>query len=158
MEEKWRPCVDVANYEVSSEGRIRNSKTGKILKTQVNEQGYETVSVNRKTKRVHKLVADTFIEGDHDGLDVSHVDRNRLNNRVNNLEYRKRSDIIKQTYEEGREQLHRMKAVRCVETGEEYRSIKECSEAIGISRNSISRCVNNRFLHTRDGKHFEPVE
>lgn len=160
MEEKWLPCddEDILNYEVSSEGRIRNSKTGRILKTNVNNNGYEIVSINRHTKRIHKLVADTFIDGEHSGLDILHKDGNRLNNRADNLEYKTHSEIMKRTYENGREQTHRMRAIRCIETGEEYRSIKECSEVTGLNRSSISKCVNNPATKTYDGRHFEAIK
>lgn len=160
--EEWRQSKDMKNYEVSNEGRVRNSKTGKIMKTQFNEKGYEVLALRdggrQYSKRVHRLVAEAFDDRSDEGLEVTHRDKNRANNRLDNLEWKTRADIIKQTYEEGRKQTHRMKRVKCVETGEEYDSIAECSDDMKITRQSISRCVNNPVLTTREGYHFRPAD
>lgn len=162
MEEKWNQSKEFDNYEVSDEGRIRNKRTGRILKTQTNKKGYESLTLRKDgkqyTRMVHKVVADTFMDISDNRLEVTHRDRNRRNNRLDNLELKTRSEIIRDTYKNGREQKHRMRAVRCVETGEEWRSIKEASEATGLNKDSISKCVNNPAVKTRDGRHFEPVD
>lgn len=162
MEEIWRQSNDMKDYEVSSEGRIKNSKTGRIMKTNVNKKGYERVCLRDEGKQynrsVHKLVAEAFYPGDHEGLEVTHLDRNKLNNRADNLAWKTRSEIIQQTYIDGRKQTHKMKKVRCIETGIEYGSIVECAKDMGISRESISKCVNNTTIRTKDGYHFELVD
>lgn len=162
MEESWRQSNEMKNYEVSSEGRIKNSKTGRIMKTSINKRGYEQVCLSENgkqyTKRVHKLVAEAFHPGEHEGLEVTHLDKNRSNNRADNLAWKTRSEIIQQTYKDGRKQTHRMKRVRCVETGKEYESLVECARDMGISRESVSKCVNNTTIRTKDGYHFEFVD
>lgn len=158
---QWKPCKELPNYELSEIGEVRNIKTGRVMKTSINQKGYETVCLhdNNKqyTRRVHRLVADAFSESHDTKLDVIHKDGNRLNNAINNLEWRNRSDIIKQTYSNGRQQTHRMKKVRCVETGEIFESIVECSKVTGVSKTTISRCVNNPHLSSREGYHFETI-
>jgi hypothetical protein len=52
----------IKNYEVSTLGNIRNIKTGKILKGELNSGGYLHVNLSRKTMTVHRLVALAFIE------------------------------------------------------------------------------------------------
>ena len=164
VEEQWKPSgdKDVPNYDVSDLGRIRNPKTGRIMKTHINRYGYEEinlVSENKKyTKKVDAIVAKTFVDGYGKGLCVIHKDRNILNSRADNLTYKTRSEISKQSYLDGREQTHRMRPVRCVETGEEWRSIIECSRDTGLNRHSISKCVNNPSTRVRDGRHFEAIE
>ena len=162
MEERWNPSKEFDNYEVSDEGRVRNKRTGRVLKTNQNNKGYETVSLSeggkKYTKRVHKMVANSFMDIQDDRFEVTHKDRNRRNNRLDNLELKTRSEIIRNTYKNGREQKHKMRAVRCVETGEEWRSIKAASEATGLNKHSISKCVNNPAVKTRDGRHFEPID
>ena len=159
MEETWLPCAgkDTEGYEVSNKGRVRNARTRRILKNCVSRNGCEIVCINRKTKQVHKLVADAFIQKDHAGLDIVHRDRDRSNNCVDNLECCTRSENMKRLYLDGKEQTHRMKPVRCVETGEEYKSIIECARNTGLDRRVISRCVNDSFCQTRDGRHFEEI-
>lgn len=48
--EVWLPAKGFDNYEVSSKGRVRNVKTGRILKTQINDRGYEHLSLRKDKK------------------------------------------------------------------------------------------------------------
>jgi hypothetical protein len=161
--EVWKVCEELPAYEVSNLGRVRRISTGRIMKTSVNSKGYETVCLRHDfqqyTRRVHRLVAAAFYPGDHEGMDVVHLDDDKLNNEASNLEWRTRKDNIHYMYKTGiRNNEYKKRKIRCVETGEEFDSITECSVIMGIGEQSISRCVNNRYLHTRDGYHFEPVE
>ena len=160
--EEWRRCVEVPIYEISNTGLVRNRRTGRIMKTHINERGYEIVQLRYQgaiyDRRVHRLVAEAFDDGSHAGMEVTHRDGNRSNNNLDNLVWSTRKEIIGNTYRNGREQLHRMRKIRCVETGEEFRSIEEASMAMGISRWTISKCVNNPVVKTRKGYHFEPME
>ena len=74
--EVWAEIKDISPYEVSNTGKVRNSKTGRIMKTHINKKGYESISLRKNktyvTKRVHRLVADAFYDGNNDGLDVNH--------------------------------------------------------------------------------------
>lgn len=92
QEEIWRECVDYNMYEVSTFGNVRNKKTGKILRQSKREGGYMSVGLmrnddTRKTPSVHRLVASTFIENPENKPQVNHLDKNRSNNNVNNLEW-----------------------------------------------------------------------
>lgn len=87
--EEWKIIKTHPNYEVSSKGRIRRSDT-KVLKClSVNASGYHKVTLypNPKTFVVHRLVAIEFIESPKDKPQVNHIDSNRLNNCVENLEW-----------------------------------------------------------------------
>lgn len=158
--ELWKPSREYDKYEVSNEGRVRNIKTGRIMKTNINTKGYEQISLrdgsSYVTERVHKLVADTFIDGDGEGLDVRHKDNNRLNNRVDNLEYCTRSETIKSAYDRGTKKPSRQVKVRVIETGEEFVSIAECARTLGLHQTDICRCVN-KAAYTCGGLHFEKV-
>jgi hypothetical protein len=164
MTETWLPCREFPDYEVSSEGRIRNIYTGRILKTNINDKGYEIVCLRKDgkqyTRKIHRLVADAFHEQYYEGLDVTHVDGNKARNKAENLEWRFRSDIMRRSFRRhGRKQTHRMKRVRVVETGEVFDSIAECSAATGVNKSSISKCMNyGSYYGNRKGYHFEPVD
>ena len=159
--EKWKLIKDCPNYEASDEGRIKNSKTGRILRTTQNSRGYEQVSlrVNKKyvTKRVHRLVADSFYEGDHSELDVNHIDGNKLNNRLSNLEFCTRSENIRHAFDTGLKRPSRMIKVRVIETGEVYESIRESARAIGADQSMICQCLVGK-MRSCNGYHFEKVE
>lgn len=145
MREKWRQNRELENYEVSNEGRVRNSKTGKVLKPSLDSKGYETVKVTsngrRITKRVGKLVADTYLGEDPTKPRIKYIDGNKHNNRPDNIELKSRG-----------------KKIRVVETGEVYDSISECSKVIGINKSTISKCCNYDFYNNRQGLHFEAVD
>lgn len=89
--EIWK---DIPNYEglyqASTFGRIRNSRTYKVLRLG-NYIGYYRVDLckdgKRSTKKVHRLVAETFIPNPDNLPCVNHKDCNPSNNAVSNLEW-----------------------------------------------------------------------
>ena len=91
--EVWKPIKSYPNYEVSSVGAIRNTKTGKILKVATNNCGYQLVCLSNKNKKqtgyIHRLVAETFIDTNLDTRTsvVNHIDGDRNNNTIDNLEW-----------------------------------------------------------------------
>lgn len=102
--ERWRAAPGFELYDVSTFGRVRRSvggrgaRSGRVLSLVPNADGYLRAMVSvgslakgqRKRKRtsvlVHRLVAVAFI-GDPDDLQVNHLDFDKQNNHVSNLEY-----------------------------------------------------------------------
>lgn len=161
--QEWRRCNRLPAYEISNDGQLRNIKTGRIMKTHINSRGYEVVALTIngrvQTERIHRLVAEAFLEDDeYYGEDVTFRDGDRSNIYADNLRWISRRDLVRNTYNNGRRQTHRMRRIRCVETGEIFDSIIECSRVMGINRSSICKCVNDGYLKTREGYHFEPVD
>lgn len=64
FEEIWRTVADARDYEVSDEGRVRNKKTGRILKPSKNASGKDQVVMmdagHRVGRTVHGLVERAF--------------------------------------------------------------------------------------------------
>lgn len=109
MEEEWKDIYFIENgiewdyrglYQVSSEGKVKSLGNGnntnakeKILKPQKNYKGYLRVQLYKDGKvkmlYVHRLVAHMFIENyDHENkTQVNHIDENKENNSVENLEW-----------------------------------------------------------------------
>jgi hypothetical protein len=86
--EIWRPVYGLEKfYEVSSYGRVRNSK--RVLMTQYPTHGYLKVVLTqnsiRKNYRVHRLVLEAFVGPRPDGMMCRHLDGNRQNNHLGNL-------------------------------------------------------------------------
>lgn len=92
------------NYEVNNYGDVRNKKTNKILNPETTYRGYQRVRFTigeDKHYYVHRLVADAFFDGEHSDLDVNHIDGNKTNNFIGNLQWTTRSDNIKHAFRTG---------------------------------------------------------
>ena len=167
MEEVWKDVCDpnYSGYQASSQGRIRSFRdfhgnlreTPTILKPGVNKDGYYELTMNsndrkRKTFRVHRVIATTFL-GEHPGLVVNHINGNKLDNRIENLEFVTAEQNSTLAAESG---LYKTMPVRIVETGEIFRSLKDCGKAINYHPSDISRCLSGK-LESIQGLHFEQV-
>ena len=153
VKEKWIDVPTHSNYRVSSEGRIMNKKTGRVLKQCDNNSGYLTLNLyekgNKTTIGAHRVVAEAFWGCDDETKEVDHIDGNKHNNRPENLEWVTRGENETRAYKNGLHRGPKHRPVRILETGETFGSIKDCARAIeGFDRN-IKRCldgVNKTYL------------
>lgn len=103
-EEKWKDIQGYEGlYQVSNLGNVRSVdriikhypkdyfQEGRVLKSALTKNGYPMVILvnhnDRKTKMVHRLVAETFIDNPYNLPIINHKDEDKTNNRVNNLEW-----------------------------------------------------------------------
>lgn len=87
----WKQ-INNYNYEASNDGKIKNIKTGRILKQRVDPiSNYFLVDIkiNKKnvTYRTHRLIAEAFLDCSDRNLWVDHINRIRNDNRVENLRW-----------------------------------------------------------------------
>ena len=89
--EVWRELADFPNYLFSNQGRIKNRNTNRILKGSNNDHGYLTCRIKNNngkfiTKDIHRLIAKCFLSNFNNNLQVNHIDGNKHNNSIDNLE------------------------------------------------------------------------
>ena len=92
MKEIWKEIEGFDMYEVSNLGRVRNTWTGNILSPHIKDSGYCSYCLRNndyKTKTVlaHRLLAIAFIPNPDNLPQVNHIDFNKENNCVDNLEW-----------------------------------------------------------------------
>lgn len=146
--------VDIVGYDglysISNLGRVASHHQDKhrILKTPANSRGYAYVDLSqngvRKSFRVHVLVAEHFIPKPHGQVEVNHKDEDKLNNRVDNLEWCTKSynltygtRIERQRAKVGKPIIQYSKAGEYICS---YDSIRQASRTVGISAPHIVRC------------------
>lgn len=104
-EEIWKriPISQFPDYEVSNFGRVRRGKF--IRKPVATHSGYLEVKLYNHCRHrgyfIHRLVAMAFLPNEDLSLDVNHIDGNKTNNRVDNLEWCTRSENHKHAYRIG---------------------------------------------------------
>lgn len=92
--EIWKSIKDYPNYEVSNLGRVKSFYFGrvKLLTACLNNNGYLHVRLAEnkisKTKLIHQLVARAFLNHKPCGFElvINHINLNKLDNRIENLE------------------------------------------------------------------------
>lgn len=91
------------NYIITKDGKVYNSKRNKYLIPAKNEGGYMFIGLSdndnkRKSFSIHRLVALVFIDNVKNCPEVNHIDFDKTNNNVSNLEWISRSDNMKHNF------------------------------------------------------------
>lgn len=102
MNEFWREIDGFSNYRISSFGKIKNVKTNKILSLQKASNNYVKVHLWKDNcdnyMFLHRLLAETFIPNPNNYKVVNHIDGNKYNNSLCNLEWCTHSENLKHAY------------------------------------------------------------
>jgi len=168
--EIWKAHPDIPWIEVSTLGRVRTIDRmvsgrgngtqfikGRVLKQRYDKNGYLQVSIRidgkRPKKLVHRLIAQTFIKNPNNLPQVNHLDCDRANNHVENLEFCTVS--YNQQYREkyGVSQTevlgHPVFAIN-LDTMEisRFRSQGEAGQVLGVSQGNISSVIKGKYKQT----------
>ena len=162
MEEIWKDKKGYeGHYQVSNWGRVKSIKFGKekILKLIKDKDGYLQVTLCKnnikKVYKVHRLVAEAFIDNTDNLPQVNHKDENKLNNNVDNLEWCDRLYNVRYGTGIERRSKKRSKPVLQYDLEgnfiKEWVSINECGRN-GYSQQAISSCCRKElYRHTHKG-------
>ena len=153
-------------YQVSNLGRVKSLNYNNTCKERIlipckKPNGYLCVVLSKncicKKFYVHRLVAQAFIENPDNLPQVNHIDENKLNNRVENLEWC--SHEYNTNYGTGIERMLKTRKLRNCKKAEisviqftqankfikEYPSIKEAERCTGINRGNLCSCCKGRY-------------
>lgn len=166
----WADIEGHPRHQVSLRGDIRHKYKKNILKPHIDKDGYCRMSLGSVDNvPVHRIVCSTFYgPPSGDNYQVNHIDTNRQNNHVLNLEWTTPSENIKWGVQKGN--VDPLKASKCaaevnpkpvriIETGETFPSVKACAEHFGVRPTNISRVIVGQRKGQRfHGYHLEFVE
>ena len=145
------------NYEASTDGHIRNSKTKHVLHEFKSKDGYIRTQFGGKTRLVHRVIAQTFIENPRQLPEVNHIDGCKTNNAVSNLEYCSRSDNLCHAYANDLRNAKRTNNPRCklseddiayiknnYSRGDKVYGAKALSKRFGVAHQTICAVVSGQ--------------
>lgn len=149
MQEIWKDIPEFQNYSISNFGNVYSKKHNIILKSYKNLYGYLIVNLINKKKRkqfqVHRLVAENFIFNINNLPCVNHIDGNKQNNNINNLEWVSYSENQQHSYKIG---LRKTKKIIQYDLDgnfiKTWDSIKEASVNLNINACGILNCCKKR--------------
>jgi hypothetical protein len=136
--EIWKNFGDTI-YQVSSFGRIKNSLTGFILRSNLSEKNREYIHLGNITYSVHRLVALLFIPNPDNLPEVDHIDKNPTNNNILNLRWLTSKDNSRHSNAKAVEQYDLNNVL--VNT---WNSITEAAEYLDCDSVGISRCCKQK--------------
>lgn len=163
--ETWKNIAEVSDrYSISNYGRVKKNRevifreaNGRrqlikesIIKPIPTSYGYLKVRVRKSQKVVlnliiHKYVALYFCDGYKEGLQVNHIDGNKINNHYSNLEWVTVGQNVRHAWALGLStNKHTRKPVKI--NGIEYNSHVEASKSLGVHRETVRRWLKEGKL------------
>lgn len=142
-------------YQVSNFGNVKSyviDSNGKILKLQIDKDGYSVVHLykNKKMKRckVHRLVAQAFLKNPNNYEVVNHKDENKRNNFINNLEWC--SIAYNNNYNNRQLKIAKKREKKVLQINTNYKvvnifnSIRQAETLTGVKNQSISKVCKGK--------------
>lgn len=155
-QEEWREIEGYGGlYSVSNMGRVRKNITGRILKPR-DLNGYQRVALYGKVGEsigskptdyfIHRLVAEAFIDNPENKPQINHIDEDKSNNMVSNLEW---CTALENSNHGTRTQRIAQANKKAIILKREYTeiifdSVADCAEFFGIRGSSMSYVLKNK--------------
>lgn len=139
-------------YAITEDGKVWSYSKKDWKAQSLNQSGYLVVDLwknnTRKLFTVHRLVAEAYIPNSENYPVVNHKDKNKQNNRVQNLEW----CTISYNNKHGSN-----KKVKCLETGVVYPSLTAAAQAINRGKSTLCSHLKGNTSHCA-GYHWEYVQ
>ena len=163
--EMWKSTVEDPYYEVSNFGRVRHD--GRVLSGSIHKDGYMFVNIRGKQCARHRLVAEVFIENPENKPFVNHIDGNKQNNSVDNLEWCTQSENTKHAYDSDL-QPKGLSTYKGKFTSEEREQIKnewdsgaysrrQLAKKYGVSHTCINDIINDKYKYAERTNVYEEL-
>ena len=139
-------------YEVSNLGKVRNIKSGRILKPWLDKDGYLVHGLYKNNKQnqllLHRIIATAFIDNPEEKPCVNHIDENKLNNDLSNLEWcTERENNIHGTRTKRAAGKLSKKVIQLDLNDNvlnEFESMRQAERETGVLVGNISSCCNGK--------------
>lgn len=187
MQEEWRDIKGYEGlYQVSNLGQVRSLdkidrwgrfRKSRIIRSRFNNSGYRVINLSKsgtqKTYLVHRLVAESFIPNPENKPEVNHIDEDKLNNAVSNLNWmtnkencnygtrndrsstnRNQKEIAKKVdYKKIAKKASECRSIPVISIDangveKKYKSSYEASRYLSIHHSNISKCCKGKLKHT----------
>lgn len=148
LEEVWKPIKGFEDYyKVSNTGKVYSIRNNRVLIVKPKHTGYREIELNVKGnvtyKRVHRLVAEAFIPNPENKSEVNHIDGDKLNNNVENLEWCTQSENNVHAIRTGLAKTQNMRVHHLLYMDNllyvEFDNLKQISEQTGYCVGSITK-------------------
>lgn len=137
-------------YFADTSGMIVSKKSGQFraLKPWISKHGYALVDLSVKGKiqhkSVHRLMALTYLPNPENKPEVNHKNGDKLNNEISNLEWATKSENITHSFGVLNNPHPRARRVRCIETGEVYKSLNFAARENGTNASNLCAMMKGR--------------
>lgn len=152
-------------YQVSNLGRVKRITTNRILKSSKHVSGYLMVNLSKNSvtshQRIHRLVAQAFIPNPENKHDINHIDENKTNNHVSNLEWVTAQE--NSNHGTRNERISKMLSIPIIATNlktrelTEFYGINDCARQLELQASNITHVLKGRRKQT-GGYIFEYCE
>ena len=157
MEEIWKDIEDYEGiYQVSNLGRVKRVTTDRILKGIKDRGGYLRITLSKNgvksNHKIHRLVAQAFIPNPENKPQVNHIDENKTNNLVSNIEWMTAKENL--NHGTHNERVSKTQSIPIIATNikngesKEFYGARECARQLGLYQQHITAVLKGTRRQT----------